>query len=136
IDALEQRFPNPAPGVFRKRVSLVGRRYGFRVVSLRLLHPRQVAPLLVVETRRERKSFVSDVPAIMALLDPTAGAGHQTAITFEGFLFEARDARGPFVRVENVYRGEVEGGQWSWNPCVYPYAHGGSPARPGGKACP
>lgn len=136
IDALEQRFPNPSASAFRKRVTLVGRRYGFRVVSLRLLRPRQLAPLLVVETNRDRKSFVADVPRIMGLLDPTATAGHETAITFEGFLLEVRDAHGPFVRVENVYRGEVEGGQWSWNPCVYPYAHGGSLGRPGAKPCP
>ena len=42
-------------------------------------------------------------------------------------------AAGPFVRIENVYRGEVEGGQWSWNRCVYPYAH----SEPfGAKPCP
>jgi hypothetical protein len=133
IDALEQRFPNPSPAAFRKLVALVGRRYGFRVVSLRLLRPRQLAPLLVVETGRDRKAFVHDVPAIMALLDPTSSAGQQTAITFEGFLFEARDAKGAFVRVEDVYRGEVEGGQWSWNRCDYPYPH----SEPlGAKPCP
>lgn len=131
--ALGQRFPNPSPHAFRKRVELVGRRYGFRVASLRLLRPRQFAPLLVVETSRDRKVFVGDVPAIMALLDPRASAGQQTAITFEGFFFEARDAGGPFVRVDNVYRGEVMGGQWSWNRCIYPYAHS-QPA--GGTPCP
>jgi hypothetical protein len=42
--ALEQRFPNPSPSAFRSRVALVGRRFGFRIVSLRLLRPRQMAP--------------------------------------------------------------------------------------------
>jgi hypothetical protein len=131
--AFNQRFPNPSPPAFRRRVDLVGRRYGFRVVSLRLLRPRQLAPLLVVETSRDRKAFVADVPAIMSLLDPSTGAGREIAITFEGFLLEARDAKGPFVRVENVQRGEVEGGQWSWNRCVYPYPH----SEPiGAKPCP
>ena len=37
--ALEQRFPNPTPAAFRHRVALVGRRFGFHVVSLRLLRP-------------------------------------------------------------------------------------------------
>jgi hypothetical protein len=76
-----------------------------------------------VKTNRDRKSFVADVPAIMRLLDPVASGGGSTAVTFEGFLLEARDGDGPFVRVENLYRGQVEGGQWSWNRCVYPYAH-------------
>jgi hypothetical protein len=122
--AFEQRFPNPPPAVFRRRVELVGRRYGFTVDELRLLHPRQLAPLLVVHTKRERRAFVADVPKIMRLLDPmSTRAGGATAITFEGFYFAAADDDGPFVRVEDVYRGEVEGGQWSWSPCVYPYAH-------------
>ncbi|MFL5955380.1 MAG: hypothetical protein ACJ76I_14855 [Gaiellaceae bacterium] len=118
-----QRFPNPTPAAFRTRVDAIGRRYGFDVVSLRLLRPLQIAPLLVVKTSRDRKAFVADVPAIMHLLDPIASGGGSTAVTFEGFLLEADDGDGPFVRVDNLYRGQVEGGQWSWNRCVYPYAH-------------
>jgi hypothetical protein len=131
--ALEQRFPNPSPVVFGRRVRLIGRRYGFTVQKLRLLQPRQVAPLLVVRTDRDRKAFVHDVPAIMKLLDPISTGHGPSAVTFEGFFLEAQDARGPFVRLENVYRGETEGGQWSWNRCVYPYAH----SEPfGAKPCP
>ena len=131
--ALEQRFPNPSPASFRRRVELVGRRYGFTAEELRLLRPRQLAPLLVVKTDRDRKAFVHDIPAIMALLDPTSTGDEQTALTFEGFYLEATDAKGPFVRIENAHRGETEGGQWSWNRCVYPYAHsepfGAKPCR-------
>jgi hypothetical protein len=121
--ALEQHFPNPSPAVFRRRVALIGRRYGFTVRQLRLLRPRQLAPLLVVRTDRDRKAFVRDVPAIMKLLDPTSNGPGKTAITFEGFFLEGQDAHGSFVRVDNHYRGETEGGQWSWNRCAYPYAH-------------
>ena len=131
--ALEQRFPNPTARAFRRRVELVAKRYGFRVASLRLLRPRQVAPLLVVQTDRSRKDFVADVPAILALLDATTGGHGAAALTFEGFFFEARDAKGPFVRTENVYRGEVEGGEWSWSRCVYPFPHS-EPAL--AKPCP
>src|SRR5262249_27670329 len=70
--ALEQRFPNPSPAAFRRRVALIGRRYGFSVETLRLLRPRQLAPLLVVRTSRPRKAFVKDVASIMKLLDPTS----------------------------------------------------------------
>jgi hypothetical protein len=131
--ALGQRFPNPKPAVFRLRVAAVGRRYGFEVSSLRLLRPLGYAPLLVVSTKRERTAFVHDVPTIMSLLNPIASAGKNSAFTFEGFFFEARDAKGPFVRVDGVNRGEAMGGEWSWNRCVYPYAHS---EAVGARPCP
>jgi hypothetical protein len=119
--ALEQRFPNPSPAAFHKRVELVGRRYGFRIASLRLLRPLDLAPLLIVRTSRNRKAFVRDMPAITNLLDPPNYVGHETAETFEGFLLAAEDGHGPFAETESLSRGEAEGGEWSWNPCVYPY---------------
>ncbi|HEY2354628.1 MAG TPA: hypothetical protein VGH79_07015 [Gaiellaceae bacterium] len=124
LDALGQRFANPSPAAFRRRVALVGKRFGFRVVSLRLLRPEQLAPLLVVKTNRDRREFVRDVPTIERLLDPTSSSGHRTASTFEGFYFAAEDAKGPFVSTEQVLRGEVEGGQWPASDNLYPYAHG------------
>jgi hypothetical protein len=129
--ALEQRFPNPTPAAFESRVKLVGRRYGFEVEELRLLRPRQLAPLLIVRTGRNRKAFVKDVTAIMALLDPRSNDERHSAETFEGFFFEADDSRGPFVRVERESRGQSEGGEWSWNPCVEPYPH----SEPAGRSC-
>lgn len=122
--ALGQRFPNPSPAAFRKRVLLLGQRYGFRIASLRLLRPRQLAPLLVVRTNRNRKAFVHDVPEILSRLDPTTNDGKQHALTFEGFLFVARDARGPFVETDSASRGQSEGGEWSWNPNAFPFVHG------------
>jgi len=97
------------------------------------LRPRQLAPLLVVETSRDRKLFVGDIPAIASLLDPIVTGAGQNASTFEGFMLEARDANGPFVRVNNVHRGEAAGGQWSWDRCVYPYEHSQPIAA---KPCP
>jgi hypothetical protein len=123
-DAFGQRFPNPTPVAFRTQLDRVARRYGFRVVSLRMLRPRQLAPLLVVQTRRDRTAFVHDLQAIVKLLNPTAPGKETSAATFEGFALVAEDARGrPFGAVEQVLRGEVQGGQWSANPCEYPYVH-------------
>jgi hypothetical protein len=122
--ALNQRFPNPTRREFRDRVALVGKRYRFRATSIRFLQPRELAPIVVVETDRDRKKFVADVAAIVDLLDPRSTSGKQSAVTFEGFFFEARDTDGPFVRVENAYRGEIMGGQWSADPDSYPYLHG------------
>ena len=85
-EAFNQRFPNPSPQAFRKRVALVGRRYGFRVQSLRLVRPLQLAPLLIVRTSRDRTSFVKDVPAILSLLNPNT----RNAATFEGVLLRGR----------------------------------------------
>jgi hypothetical protein len=124
-EALNQRFPNPSPQAFRARVAAVGKRYGFRALSIRLLRPRELAPIVLVRTDRDRKAFIHDVPAIMNLLDPRSLSKRGVALSFEGFFFEAQDGKGPFVRVDDVYRGEVMGGQWSGVPGdVYPYPHG------------
>jgi len=131
--ALEQRFPNPSPAAFRKRVAIVGHRYGFRVVSLRLLRPEQIAPLLIVRTSRKRKEFVKDVPKIMDLLNPRSTAGKQSAETFEAFFFAAESAHGPFMWTQYVSRGEAEGGEWAANQCLYPYPVIGPIVRPGSK---
>jgi hypothetical protein len=133
VFALGQRFPNPKPAAFRARVAAIGRRFGFEVASLRLLRPLGYVPMLVVSTDRDRKKFVHDVPAIVALLNPTSPAAKSVATTFEGYFFEARDAKGPFVRVDGAQRGVATGGQWSWNRCVYPYATLGPL---GGTHCP
>jgi hypothetical protein len=57
----------------------------------------------------------------MDLLDPVSTAGRQFAQTFEGFLFAAEDAHGPFVEVQEASRGVGEGGEWAAGPCDYPY---------------
>ena len=122
--ALNQSFPNPSPAEFRARVVDVGRRFGFQPVSIRILQPRQLAPIVVVETDRDRRDFIADVGEIMRLLNPQSSSRQQTAVTFEGFFFEARDSDGPFARVTSSFRGEVAGGQWSAVPDAYPFPHG------------
>jgi hypothetical protein len=115
--AIGQRFPNPSPATFRHRVALAGQRFGFRVVSLRLLHPKQLAPVLVVKTNRPRAAFARDVLKIESLLDPN----NRGAATFEGFFFAAEDSRGrPFLFTDGVSRGEGMGGEWAANRCLYP----------------
>lgn len=121
-NALDQSFPNPSPDAFRAEVDSVGKQYGFTVVSLTLLQPLQLAPALVVQTDRDRNSFVRDVGAIIDLLDHVSG--HGSPLAFEGMYFEARDANGWFVHTENVWRGEVEGGQGVASGVAYPFNHG------------
>lgn len=130
VFALEQRFPNPSPTAFRRRVDLVGERYGFRVVSLRLLRPEQIAPLLIVKTSRNRRRFAGDVEKIMSLLDPTASGHRQSASTFEGFFFAAEDTKGPFLFLDGASRGQGEGGEWAAGPCLYPTPPLSAPGAP------
>jgi hypothetical protein len=135
--ALDQRFPNPSPAAFRRRVALVGRRFGFRVVSLLLLRPRQLAPALVVETDRPRKAFAKDIPRINDLLDPSTTTKNRTAQTFEAFFLAAEDKHGrPFLFTEDFSRGEAGGGEWAANQCLYPYPTLGPVLAPGKKQKP
>jgi hypothetical protein len=133
--ALGERFPNPSAAAFRKRVALVGRRFGFTIASLRLLRPRQMAPLLIVETRRPRKAFMKDIPRILELLNPHSFADHRSAYTFEGFFFAAEDAKGPFTWSLSVIRNDATGGGWAVDPCLYPNPRFG-PIGPDGNPCP
>jgi hypothetical protein len=83
-----------------------------------------LAPIVLVRTNRDRKDFIRDVPAILDVLDPQSVSRHQFGMTFEGIFFEALDSKGAFVRVDNAYRGEIIGGQWSAERDAYPYVHG------------
>ena len=128
--AFNQRFANPAPDAFARLVADAGKRYGFTVVSLALLHPLQSAPVLVVETDRDRAAFMADVPAIMSKLDPGidqpfhAPLASKTPLAFEGFFLAARDSQGPFLAVWNAHRGAAWGDQWSWLSGTGPSTHG------------
>lgn len=103
-EAPARRFRNLSQRVFRQRVAAAASRYGFTVKKMRFLHPRQLAPLVVVETRH----YVGLAHAVSAiekslgdLTDPPA---------FEGLLFEAEDERGvPFLATSSFWRGS--------NPC-------------------
>jgi hypothetical protein len=133
--ALDERFPNPSAAAFRKRVALVGKRYGFTVASVRLLRPRQMAPLLIVTTERPRKAFVRDIPQIMELLNPHSFAGHRNAMTFEGFFIAAEDAKGPFTFSSYVIRNDESSSGWAASRCLWPDG-GMGPIGTAQKPCP
>jgi hypothetical protein len=103
--AFGQRFPNPKSAAFRRRLASIGRRYGFKVVSLRLLRPLQYAPLIVIETRRDPRAFKEDLGAIDSLVDPARPGDY----TFEGSFIEARGARGVFAETYGGLRGTAWG---------------------------
>ena len=131
-DAVDQRFPNPSPAAFQRRVALVGQRYGFTVASLRLLRPRDIVPVLIVKTDRPRKAFVKDIGKITDLLDPRSysASKRRSAETFEAFFFAVEDARGPFAFVQSASRNESESGEWAVSSCLYPYPTQGPTGGP------
>jgi hypothetical protein len=112
-----QRFDNPARGEFRRRLRNLAGRYGFEVVSARVLRPRQDAPLVVVRTT-DYRGLAKATSAILSRLDPKRR-------TYEGFFWEARDERGvPFLVASTLTRGRVEGSQWARSEALYPFARG------------
>jgi hypothetical protein len=130
----QARFRNLPRRVFLARLHRLQLRYGFRVVETRILRPVQSAPLVVIQTARDPKSFSGDVPAIQRLLDPKARTGDdRTGWAYEGFYLEARDSRGtPFLAIFNYWRGPHAGGggQWASDTSLYPYGTLGPAYRP------
>ena len=120
-------FRNLSRRVWFARLHRLERRFGFRVVDVKLLRPVQEAPLLVVRTSRKPAAFAHDVHAIQQELDPKRPTNDdRTGWAYEGFYFEARDARGvPFLAVFNFWRGRDKGGgQWARAQSLYPYGRG------------
>ena len=120
-----QRFVNLPARQFRRRLAQAAARYHFTVKKVQLLRPRQLAPLVVIQTR-EYLAVAHAVPAIESSLDPYRGHSDQKGWAFEGFLLEAEDERGvPFLGAFNFERGSGPGGgQWARSERLYPFAHG------------
>jgi hypothetical protein len=124
--APDRRFDNLDPRLLRRRLALAARRYGFEVVSIRLLRPRQLAPRIVVRTSRYLE-LARATPGILSRLDPKAPtADDRTGWRYEGFYFEAQDEHGvPFLLAFNFWRGRGPGGgQWARSEPLYPFEHG------------
>jgi len=122
----KRHFPNPLQTTLRSRLRLAASRYHFTVVSIEILHPREAAPLVVIQTRTKH-ALAASTGAILRLIDPKAPtADDRTGWAYEGFLFEARDRQGiPFLATFNWWRGpHAGGGQWATDPSLYPFANG------------
>jgi hypothetical protein len=121
-----QRFPNLAPFLFRQRLAEAARRYGFEVVSVRFRRPRQLAPEVVVRTKRYLE-LAHAMPTIDRALNPRLPAlDDRRGWEYEGFYFEAQDEHGvPFLAVLDFMRGSGPGGgQWARSEPLYPFPHG------------
>jgi hypothetical protein len=119
-------FKNLSRSTLLDRLRIQAARKNFAVVSVQLLRPRQLAPLVVVKAV-DKHAFVAATPAILKAIDPKRSTGDdRTGWAYEGFLLEAVDGNGvPFLVVFNHWRGpHAGGGQWASDPSLFPFAHG------------
>jgi hypothetical protein len=102
----------------------LARRYDFEVTSMQLRRPRQLAPSIVVRTRRYVE-LARATRVILKQLDPKARTNDdRTGWRYEGFFFEGDDEHGvPFLAAFNFWRGPGGGGQWARSERLYPFAH-------------
>jgi hypothetical protein len=122
-----ERFSSPSKAVLLRRLRLAASRYHFTLVRVQVMHPRQAAPLVVVETSDEQ-ALSASMPAILRLVDPQVRTDNdRTGWAYEGFLFEARNTNGvPFVATFNWWRNPDSpgGGQAASSQRLYPFPHG------------
>jgi hypothetical protein len=126
LSAPTRRFRNPSRATLDARLRQAASRYQFTVVEVQILHPRQQAPFVVVETE-DKHALAASTAAILHLIDPKARTDDdRTGWAYEGFLFGARDSHGvPFLATFNWWRGaHTDGGQWAADPSLYPSNHG------------
>ena len=115
------RFSSPPLGVLMRRLAKAAQRYDFRVVSVRMRRPDQLAPDLVVESDRY-VALAKALPRILDAVDPPPASNDRA---YEGIFLEAVDEHGiPFVEVADSLRSQAMGRQWARADRLYPYAHG------------
>lgn len=118
-------FHNLSASQLRARLATAATRYGFTVKRVVFLHPRQVAPLVVVQTRHYLAMAHAFGTILSKSLDPLRRHVRPRE-TFEAFFFEAQDERGvPFIIVSYDARGRrAGGGMWARSEELYPGPHG------------
>jgi hypothetical protein len=124
--APHQVFKNPPQDLLKSALHSEARSNHFRVVSIQMLRPRQLAPKIVVETTHYL-ALARATPSILVRLDPRRpSADDRKGWAYEGFYFEAEDERNvPFLIVSNFWRGRNGGGgQFARSDALFPYPHG------------
>jgi hypothetical protein len=111
------RFDSPPRADLLARLRHESAEHHFRIVSLRMLHPDQRAPMVIVSTTR----YESLARAGSDLLTSLNG---RSLDRYEGFYLEARDERGvPFFTTYTLRRDRSEGGVWARSDALYPVGH-------------
>src|SRR2546421_31397 len=99
--APRKRFRSPGLSVLSERLKREAHAHSFEIVSVKMLHPLQLAPAVVVRTT----DYVALSRATGDILNRLEG---RDPWDYEGFYFEARDERNvPFFAAYNVIRGQI-----------------------------
>jgi hypothetical protein len=120
------RFPSPSRRELVGRLRRAAARYGFEILSVRMLHPLQRAPVIVIRSSHEH-ALARAIPAIIERFDPRhVTKANPSGYAYEGYFLEAIDARGvPFLATFNHWRApRVGGGEWAAVESLYPFPHG------------
>jgi hypothetical protein len=102
------------------------RLYGFRIVSVQMLHPLQGAPVIVIRSDREQ-AIAPATRKIVTLFNPYHPTSADPAGTaYEGYFLVAEDSHGiPYLASWNQSRApHVGGGEWAASENLYPFPHG------------
>ena len=120
------RFPSPSRAVLMHRLRRAQARYGFQIVSVRMLRPLQLAPVIVIQSER-KQSTARATAVIIDLFDPRrVTKANPSGFAYEGYFLEARDKHGvPYLATFNHWRvPHVGGGEWAAAESLYPFPHG------------
>jgi hypothetical protein len=119
-------FPSPSRAVLVRRLGDAAKRHGFRIAGVRMLHPFQSAPVVVIRSDA-RERIARATPAIVAAIDPRhVTKTNPSGYAYEGYFLVAEDSRGvPFLATFNHWRApHVGGGEWAASESLYPFPHG------------
>ena len=120
------KFPSPSSAVLIRRLHKAAKLYGFRIVSVKMLHPLQRAPVIVIRSN-SKQSIARETPKIIDLFDPRhPTATNPSGYAYEGYFFVAQTTGGvPYLATFNHWRApHVGGGQWAATEQLYPFPHG------------
>jgi hypothetical protein len=119
--APDERFPSPGASVLSLRLADQAQAHDFTIVSVRLLHARQLAPLIVVRTS-DGPALAHAMKSILFALD----SDWSPRSDYEGLYFAAIDKKGvPLFLVSNVLwnPNHFEGSVWGRTEALYPLPH-------------
>jgi hypothetical protein len=120
------KFPSPSRAVLMQRLRRAEKLYGFRVVSIEMLHPLQSAPVIVIRSDSEQ-SIARAIAKIVSLFDPRhPTSADPSGYAYEGYFLVAETSGGvPYLATFNHWRApHVGGGEWAASESLYPFAHG------------
>ena len=109
-----------------QRLHHAQQRYGFQIVSVKMLHPLQGAPVIVIRSD-DKHTIAHATPAIVDLFDPHHPTRkNPSGYAYEGYFFVAQDTHGTsYLATFNHWRvPHVGGGEWAADQSLYPFPHG------------